>query len=312
MPPLNNEQITALKKKATLASVSLAITLSLLKTFGALYTGSLSVLTSMIDSLADIFASSVTYIAVKVSSKPASRNHRYGYGKAEALSALIQSAFVAGSGIFVLYDGISRLITPRPLEAAGIGIIIMVISLISTLALIMFQKRVCRITLSQAICADSAHYTVDVITNAAIILTLIMVKLFDISWFDTVTAFVVSSYLLINAYKLARDAVAMLLDHELPDSIRDRVREIVLEEDGVLGMHDLRTRDLGGAYLFEFHLELDGNLPLYEAHEHADRVEAAITHCFPGAQVIIHEDPAGLEEDRLDHKICGLPGNTPC
>ena len=288
MPPLNNEQITALKKKATLASVSLAITLSLLKTFGALYTGSLSVLTSMIDSLADIFASSVTYIAVKVSSKPASRNHRYGYGKAEALSALIQSAFVAGSGIFVLYDGISRLITPRPLEAAGIGIIIMVISLISTLALIMFQKRVCRITLSQAICADSAHYTVDVITNAAIILTLIMVKLFDISWFDTLTAFVVSSYLLINAYKLARDAVAMLLDHELPDSIRDRVREIVLEEDGVRGMHDLRTRDLGGAYLFEFHLELDGNLPLYEAHEHADRVEAAITHCFPGAQVIIH------------------------
>ena len=312
MPPLNNEQITALKKKATLASVSLAITLSLLKTFGALYTGSLSVLTSMIDSLADIFASSVTYIAVKVSSKPASRNHRYGYGKAEALSALIQSAFVAGSGIFVLYDGISRLITPRPLEAAGIGIIIMVISLISTLALIMFQKRVCRITLSHAICADSAHYTVDVITNAAIILTLIMVKLFDISWFDTLTAFVVSSYLLINAYKLARDAVAMLLDHELPDSIRDRVREIVLEEDGVRGMHDLRTRDLGGAYLFEFHLELDGNLPLYEAHEHADRVEAAITHCFPGAQVIIHEDPAGLEEDRLDHKICGLPGNIPC
>lgn len=312
MPPLNNEQTTALKKKATLASVSLAVALSLLKTFGALYTGSLSVLTSMIDSLADIFASSVTYIAVKVSSKPASRNHRYGYGKAEALSALIQSAFVAGSGIFVLYDGISRLITPRPLEAAGIGIIIMVISLISTLALIMFQKRVCRITLSQAICADSAHYTVDVITNAAIILTLIMVKLFDISWFDTLTAFVVSSYLLINAYKLARDAVAMLLDHELPDSIRDRVREIVLEEDGIRGMHDLRTRDLGGAYLFEFHLELDGNLPLYEAHEHADRVEAAITHCFPGAQVIIHEDPAGLEEDRLDHKICGLPGNTPC
>ena len=312
MPLLSNDQIIALKKKATLASVSLAVTLSLLKTFGALYTGSLSVLTSMIDSLADIFASSVTYIAVKFSSKPASRNHRYGYGKAEALSALIQSAFVAGSGIFVLYDGISRLITPRPLEAAGIGIIIMVISLISTLALIMFQKRVCRITLSQAICADSAHYTVDVITNAAIILTLIMVKLFDISWFDTLTAFVVSSYLLINAYKLARDAVAMLLDHELPDSIRDRVREIVLEEDGIRGMHDLRTRDLGGAYLFEFHLELDGNLPLYEAHEHADRVEAAITYCFPGAQVIIHEDPAGLEEDRLDHKICGLPGNTPC
>ena len=104
LQPLSQEQSNRLKKIATIASVSLAVSLSLLKTFGALYTGSLAVLSSMIDSLADIFASSVTYIAVKYASKPASDNHRYGYGKAEALSALIQSAFIAGSGIFVMYD----------------------------------------------------------------------------------------------------------------------------------------------------------------------------------------------------------------
>lgn len=97
--PLSQEESRKLKKTATAASVALAVSLSLLKMFGALYTGSLAVLSSMIDSLADIFASSVTFIAVKISSQPADSNHRYGHGKAEAISALIQSAFVAGSGI---------------------------------------------------------------------------------------------------------------------------------------------------------------------------------------------------------------------
>ena len=117
LQPLSQEQSNRLKKIATIASVSLAVSLSLLKTFGALYTGSLAVLSSMIDSLADIFASSVTYIAVKYASKPASDNHRYGYGKAEALSALIQSAFIAGSGIFVMYDGFSRWNKPIPVSS---------------------------------------------------------------------------------------------------------------------------------------------------------------------------------------------------
>lgn len=114
--PLSQEESKKLKKTATAASVALAVSLSLLKMFGALYTGSLAVLSSMIDSLADIFASSVTFIAVKISSQPADSNHRYGHGKAEAISALIQSAFVAGSGIFVMYDGISRFITPVKVE----------------------------------------------------------------------------------------------------------------------------------------------------------------------------------------------------
>lgn len=300
---LSPEQSQKIKRTATIASISLAVTLSLLKTFGALYTGSLAVLSSMIDSLADIFASSITFIAVKISSKPADSGHRYGHGKAEAISALIQSAFVAGSGIFVMYDGISRLISPVTIKQTGIGIIIMVISLISTLILIAFQKYVTRQTNSQAISADSAHYTVDVVTNLSIIVTLVVVNLFHWSWFDTLTAFLVSSYLLYNAYKLAHGAVALLTDSELSDEIRLNIKKIVLAHDFAHGIHDLRTRDLGGAYMFEFHLELDGDLSLYQAHDFTAEIENALLAAYPGAQIIIHEDPAGLDEDRLDHKI---------
>lgn len=311
--PLSQEESKKLKKKATAASIALAVSLSLLKMFGALYTGSLAVLSSMIDSLADIFASSVTFIAVKISSRPADANHRYGHGKAEAVSALIQSAFVAGSGIFVMYDGISRFITPVKVEQTGIGIAIMLISLFGTLALISFQKYVTRRTASQAIEADSAHYAVDVATNLSIIVTLVVVKFLDWNWFDTLTAFAVSAYLLYNAYKLARDAVGLLTDLELDNKIRLNIKKIVLGHDFVHGIHDLRTRDLGGEYMFEFHLELDGTLSLYQAHEYTDEVEKALLKVYPNAQIIIHEDPAGIDEDRLDHRIrCTNTNDTDC
>lgn len=305
MSSLTTEQANRLKKLAATGSVALAITLTIIKSFGVLFTGSLSVLSSMIDSLADLFASSITYVAIKFSSSPADCNHRYGHGKAEALSALVQSAFVAGSGIFVMYDGINRFINPRPLMQADTGIIVMVISLFLTLFLIVFQKYVAKRTHSRAISADSAHYTVDVITNTSIIITLIVVKLFDITWFDTVTAFLISAYLLVNAYKLAKDAVSLLMDEELSTDIRANIEKIVLSCQHTRGMHDLRTRDLGGFYMFEFHLELDGELTLNLAHQYTDEVEDELKKVYPDAQIIIHQDPAGLHENRLDHRLVG-------
>ena len=277
-----------LKRAASAASVALAAALTLLKVAAAVYTGSLAVLSSMIDSLADIFASSITFVAVKFASMQATDDHRYGFGKAEAISALVQSAFVAGSGIFVLYDGIMRLFMRKTVGDPDFGIVVMVISLAATTALILFQKYVAKRTNSLAIAADSAHYTVDVVTNLAIIATLVVVKLFEIYWFDTVTALAVAGYLLLNAYKLACGAVSVLTDAELSDDIRKKVCRIVMENPFSQGIHDLRTRDLGGAYMFEFHLELDGDLPLSAAHEMTEAVEDNLLDEFPNAQIIIH------------------------
>lgn len=292
-----------LKRAASAASVALAAALTLLKVAAAVYTGSLAVLSSMIDSLADIFASSITFVAVKFASMQATDDHRYGFGKAEAISALVQSAFVAGSGIFVLYDGIMRLFMRKTVGDPDFGIVVMVISLAATTALILFQKYVAKRTNSLAIAADSAHYTVDVVTNLAIIATLVVVKFWGIYWFDTVTALAVAGYLLLNACKLACGAVSVLTDAELSDDIRKKVCRIVMENPFSQGIHDLRTRDLGGAYMFEFHLELDGDLPLSAAHEMTEAVEDNLLDEFPNAQIIIHQDPVGIKEERLDHKL---------
>ncbi|MBE6451375.1 MAG: cation diffusion facilitator family transporter [Alphaproteobacteria bacterium] len=302
---LNSSQINNLKKTAVTASIVLACLLCAIKTLASVYTGSLAILSSLIDSLSDVFASSVSYVAVKFSTKPANCSHRYGYGRAESLSALIQAAFVAGSGLFVLYDGINRIFNPTPLHQTTFGLIVMIISLIATLILISFQQYVAKLTSSVAISADSAHYTVDVLTNLSIILSLIVVKIFDISWFDILTAGLISLYLIYNAYKIASDAIGALTDKELDDTIRNKVVEIVKNCDGVKGFHDLRSRDLGGVYLFEIHLEFDGNLSLFETHKLTENVENKIKAEFDNAQIIVHQDPFGIKESRLDDVLDG-------
>ena len=158
-------------------------------------------------------------------------------------------------------------------------------------------------TASLAVAADSAHYLVDIATNLSIMISLIVVRLFEIYWFDTLAALFVSFYLLINAYKIAREAIALLMDKELSEEVRQDIFNLVNNCGFCRGIHDLRTRDLGGVYMFEFHLELDGGLSLYQAHELTGIVENEVKALYPGSQVIIHQDPAGLDEERLDNRL---------
>ena len=296
----SNKKIEHYKKGAVVASISLSVTLFLLKAFASLATGSLAILSSLVDSLSDIVASIVSFVAVKISLKPASCSHRYGYFKAEHISALLQAAFIAGSGLFVVYNGIDRFLHPTVLEKTQIGILIMVFSLIATLALIVFQQYVAKHTQSIAIKADSAHYVVDILTNASIIFSLLIVQFFHAPWLDTLTAFLIAFYLIFYAYKIAREAIDALMDKELPEEIRNNVLKLMSQISDIKGVHDLRTRDLGGVYYFEIHLEMDGHLSLLQAHRLTEEAEQKIKQHYPNAQVLVHQDPSGIKEDHLD------------
>ena len=301
----NEENLKKMKTLATCASISVSVLLSLIKAGAAIATGSLSVLSSMIDSFTDVLSSIISFIAVKFANKPLTDHHRYGYGKAESVSALIQAAFIAGSGGFILYDGISRFINPSPVTQTQIGLWIMAISIVLTIALISFQSVVVKITKSQAIEADSAHYTVDLLTNGAIIISLLVVRYLNWQWFDSATAVVISSYLLINAARIALNALEEITDHEVDNKIKQKIIDIVDSEAEIKGYHDFRTRVSGLRMFIEIHLEMEGSLTLAAAHDISDRVEEKITAAFPMAQIIVHQDPFGLREKRLDHEIEG-------
>lgn len=290
---------------AARASVCTAVVLTLIKGTAAFMTGSLSVLSSMTDSLADVISSLITMIAVIYADKPLTCDHRYGYGKAEAVSALVQAAFISGSACFILYDAVYRLQHPVELVHTAIGIWVMLVSLLLTAALIMFQKHIIKRINSQAIEADNEHYVIDLAANLAVLLSLLAVKYLHWMWVDMAAAVAISVYLISTAWKIARRALEEITDKEIDAPTKTAILKAVAEAQGVKGYHDFRSRLSGNRLFMEIHLEFDGALPLYETHRLSDAVEEKITALYPHAQVIIHQDPYGIEEKRLDNDIVG-------
>jgi ferrous-iron efflux pump FieF len=292
-----HEQTTAeqerLLKRVTSAAVFTAAVLILAKLAAYLFTQSVSVLASLIDSLMDVGASFLNLLAVRYALQPPDEAHRFGHGKAESVAGLAQATFIGGSGVFLVVEATQRLLNPRPLEQLGIGLGVMLFSIVATLMLIAFQHYVVKRTRSVAIKADSLHYKTDVLTNAAIVLALI---LSHYGWLgvDPVFALAIACYVLWCAWRIGRDAFHDLLDHELPDERRRLIVERATSHPKVHGIHDLRTRMSGRNEHVQLHLELDGELTLREAHQIADEVEAAIMAIMPRADVVIHQDPAGV------------------
>jgi ferrous-iron efflux pump FieF len=287
-----------LMRLATYASVTTALLLILAKIVAYLLTDSVSMLSTLLDSLLDAAASLVNLIAVRHALTPADREHRFGHGKAEALAGLGQSAFIAGSAVFLFIQSASRLVTPTPITNGMVGIGVMLFSMAMTLALVLFQRQVIRRTGSIAVSADSLHYVGDIAANLAVLAALVLSTQFGWSRSDPIFAIGVSFYIVFTAWQIARGAFDMLMDREMPDAERKRIRAIVMANPRVRNMHDLRTRRSGPHRFIQLHLEMDPNMRLTEAHELSDEVEAAIQREFPAAEVIIHEDPEGVNEGR--------------
>jgi ferrous-iron efflux pump FieF len=295
---VTTDQAARLMRLATYASVATAGMLIVVKFAAWLYTDSVSLLSTLLDSLLDVAASIVNLLAVRHALTPADREHRFGHGKAEPLAALGQSTFIAGSAIFLTIEAVHRLYAPRAVEHAGAGIAVMVFAIVVTFVLTRFQAYVVRKTGSVAIQADSLHYVGDLLVNGAVILALLAVSRLGWIHADPLFGLGIAAYILYNAWKIARGALDMLMDRELPEEARQRIKEIALGHAEVLDLHDLRTRTSGRQTFIQLHLEMDGEMALHDAHEVADAVEAELMRAFPEAEVIIHEDPHGVEEHR--------------
>ncbi len=288
-----NQQYGQLVSRAAIAATVMASLLLLIKIFAWWYTGSVSILAALVDSLVDIAASLTNLLVVRYSLQPADEEHTFGHGKAESLAALAQSMFISGSALFLFLTGIQHLAAPEPMKQPLVGIVVTVIALISTLILVTFQRWVVRKTQSQAVRADMLHYQSDVMMNGAILIALAL------SWYgwhraDALFALGIGVYILYNAIRMGHEAVQSLLDRALPDTEHQAIIRIVTSWPGVRGAHDLRTRQSGPTRFIQLHIEMEDNLPLVQAHIIAEQVEQAILHHFPGSDVIIHQDPCSV------------------
>lgn len=287
-----------LMRAATYAAVAVALSLIGIKLAAWLITDSVSMLSSLVDSVMDVLASFINLLAVRHALVPADREHRFGHSKIEPLASLGQAAFIAGSGLFIVIEAVQRLIRPEPVDEGAVGIGVMLISMALTFGLVMFQRFVVRRTGSTAIKADAMHYASDVFVNAGVILAFTLALAFGWHRADPIIAIAISGFILWAAASIAREALDHLMDRELPDAERARIRAIALSNPKVIGCHDMRTRAAGVRAFIQLHLELPQALSLIEAHQVCDDVETAIRAAFPNAEVIIHPDPEGITEPR--------------
>lgn len=283
--------------RAANAAVAVAFTLILLKTWAYSVSGAVSMLGSLMDSLMDILASLINLVAVRFSITPADDDHRFGHGKAEAIAGLVQALVIFLSALFIIFEAGRKLINPQPVTEVDKGIIVLVISIVLTVMLVAYQRYVIQKTGSVAISADHLHYSGDIWMNFGVILALILSGYMQFYIADPVIGILVAGYLLYNVRQIGRNSIDMLMDREMDDADKVKILAIVRKHPEVCGVHDMKTRKSGLNIFIQFHLELDGDITLNEAHHISDDVEEAIMAEYPEAEVLIHADPEGYIED---------------
>ena len=288
-----NNQYAVLVKRAALAAICVASVLLISKLFVWWQTGSVALMASLVDSLLDLVASFISFFILKYSLQPADEEHSFGHGKAESLAALAQSTFIAGSAFFLVISGVERFFHPQLLVDPEQGIGVSLFALVLTGGLVIYQKKVVKLTGSQAIKADSLHYQSDLLMNGSVMLALVISSL---GWpiADAIFGIAIGFYILYGAWQIGYEAVQSLLDHRLPTQELERIKQIVLGVDWVLGVHDLRTRKSGETRFIQLHLELPDELLLIEAHVIADEVEKRLMAEFSKTDIIIHQDPISV------------------
>jgi len=287
----NNDLI----KSASYASVSVALMILTVKFYGWFETNSQSMLASLVDSFLDISSSLINLIAIRVSMKPADDDHRFGHDKFQDLAIFSQSMFFFASGLFTLISSASALHASSTPENPTLGVNAMYFCIALTLLLVLYQSYVIKRTKSKIIMADKLHYFADFLTNIAVVVSLYLAASF---WYiDALAGIAISLYIIRASYTLFISALHNLSDREFEQDEKEKILQIVRSFPEAKGVHELKTRCAGDKPFIQFHLELDGALSLIDAHEISERVANELMKKFPNSEIIIHQDPVGLEKE---------------
>ena len=291
---INHGKATA---RAAIASVATALFLLLLKIYAAWKTDSVAMLGSLADTGLDLLASLVTLYGVRLAATPADADHRFGHGKAESLAALFQTALIMGSAIAIAWRGISRLGAARAPEHPEFGIGVSLVAILVTIALVAYQRRTIAKTGSVAIRADSVHYQSDLLLNLSVIAALVLDSFLGLRGADPLFGIALAGWLAWHAWGAATHAVDQLMDREWPAERRKKFLAVASTHPELKGIHDLRTRTSGTHDFVQFHVWVDPQMTVAEAHRVMDEVEAKLMEAFPGTEVLIHPDPEGHTDD---------------
>ena len=288
---------TKLNLSAGLLSVAVALVLVIAKLWALGQTGSLAIAATLADSAMDLMMSLGGLAAIAYAAKPADDDHNFGHTSAEDLAALGQALFILISAAVIATAAVLRLlddtVTLPEHEARGMAVV--VFSIVVTLGLVIWQRRVARATGNAVVKADSLHYLGDLIPNVGALLALWASARFGLGQVDSVVALGAAALLAVGAVRIGKGAWDALMDRQADPEMIAGIAAIAGDFDGVHGFHDLKTRRAGSRVFVNLHIELDGAQTLDQAHSIGAALRRAIIVAYPRADVMIHKDPVGVQ-----------------
>ena len=283
-----------LNRSAAYASIAVASLLVGLKIWAVWSTQSTAMLGSLADTVLDLVASLATLAGVWIAAQPADEEHRFGHGKAEALSAMFQVVLISISALTLAVRAAGQLVAGARPGGASEGIAVSGIAIVATLGLLSWQRRVIASTGSVAIATDHLHYKSDLLLNLAVIAALALDRYAGVPWADAAFGLLIALWLGWGAWHASTAAIDHLMDREWPDDRKARFLEVVARHPELKGLHDLRTRTSGNHEFVQFHMSVDPDMTVRDVHVVMDEIEAKLAKEFPGTEFLIHPDPDGL------------------
>ncbi len=294
-------------RKAIFAASSSSLLLIIVKLGVGFSTGTVVVMASAVDSLLDFMVSSFNAYAVRTTEKPSDELYNYGRGKIEGIAALLEGLFILASALYILREAITKFLNPSIAlvneKHLFYAIIAMIFSLIVTALLVLYLKKMGRLSNSLIVKADTVHYQIDLLSNGGILASLVLIRFTGWHWVDPSVAVCVALYVARAAIPLLQKGTAMLLDRALEEDLVEKIRHIATTHTAKInGFHELKTRRSGDTHFVEFHLVFDEDIRLREAHHIADEIELKIRGLESGKWIInVHLDP--VDDSFKDQKL---------
>jgi cation diffusion facilitator family transporter len=280
-----------MNKKVSTARLSIFSNsgLIILKLGVGIISGSVSIISEAIHSFMDLLASIIAFLSVRISDKPADVRHPYGHGKFENISGVVEAVLIFVAAFWIIYEAVKKIIEPTEVGSIGLGFGVMLISGVVNFFISRKLYRVAKETDSVALEADALHLKTDVYTSFGVAIGLGLLWITGIHLLDPIIAILVALLILKESYELFAKAYAPLLDITLPANEVEQIAQIIGSHcNENMNFHNLRTRKAGNYKYVDFHLNLDENKTVKEAHEICDKIEADIVTKFDHTEVNIH------------------------
>jgi len=300
---MSHNQAQKEKTSAALSSVIAAIGLTAFKIIVGVATNSLGILAEAAHSALDLLAAVMTFFAVRVADKPADKQHPFGHGKVENISALFETLLLLATSGWIIYEAAHRLTGPEThVEVSIWSFIVMGTSIVIDVSRSRMLYAAAKKHNSQALEADALHFSTDIWSSSVVILGLILVLI--ARWFpslaflekgDAVAALVVAAIVIFVSGELGMRSIQALLDAAPKDGERDKIIQAISKMEDIADVHAVRVRSSGAGWFVDMHVTMNGRMSLKRSHALTEKIEEKVKEILPGADVMVHVEPLEIE-----------------